>query len=100
MSEYFEIHFPSLKKREVIINLSIETGNGLRFSNESVFGKEVFDKETIISACLDKEVVREAIEAHFVCGYDQGLSGAVHSRYCRKCALKKYLGFIEKEEED
>lgn len=47
---------------------------------------------------IEIEVIKRLIDKHFVCGYEQGLSGAVHSSHCRKCALLKEIEDIERND--
>ena len=47
----------------------------------------------------DYEKIAEIMKEEFVCGYEQGLNGAIHSKNCRKCKVAKKLAYYFEEEE-
>lgn len=49
---------------------------------------------------IEVKIIKELIEKHFVCGYEQGIKGAMHSPYCRKCALLNELEVIINNKEE
>ena len=67
------------------------------FDKAISFGSNVtvLPKEYIDMYYMKKQRVKKAIEKHFVCGFEQGLGGAIHSKNCRKCNLLKELDLKE-----
>jgi hypothetical protein len=61
----FEEEFPCLKKQEIILNISVESGNGMRYYTDEILGIEVFKKDIIELVCLDKQRVRQEIDAYW-----------------------------------
>lgn len=59
--------------------------------------RDKLKEDAVQKHTVDKQVLRQKIKDHLVCGHEQGLSGAVHSVNCRKCALIRSLDLEEKK---